>query len=515
MNSAQPWWKSCVAYQIYPRSFCDTTGNGVGDLEGIRRHLDYLAWLGVDALWLSPFYKSPMADYGYDVADYCDVDPLFGTLDDFDKLLADAHRRNLRVIIDWVPNHTSDQHPWFIESRSSRDNPKRNWYWWRDPKGDGPPNNWIASFTFGPAWEFDESTQQYYLHTFLPQQPDLNWHNPEVVAAMHETLHFWLDRGVDGFRMDVIHLIGKDPELGDDPPDLAPLSHVPLNHRPETHELLRDIRLLLDSYDRDRMAVGEVYLLDTSLVATYYGHGDELHLNFNFPPLYTPWDAALWRQQIEKAEQELGPIDAWPTWVLSNHDNKRHRTRYGGSESRARAAAVLLLTLRGTPFLYAGEELGLEDCVVPPERVLDPGGRDGCRAPIPWDGSPSHGWASADPWLPWPPEPDKRNVADLTEDPESILHLYRRLIAARKASAALAVGSIELLDGPDVVLAYRRYAPGDNDRFVLINFSQAPTSAPVDLTGPAVVEIASDGEGEGAPFTGVLAPEQAVVLRRC
>lgn len=512
-GSSTPWWKSAVCYQIYPRSFCDTNGDGIGDLEGVRRHLDHLAWLGVDLLWLSPFYPSPMADFGYDVSDYCDVHPLFGTLDDFDALLLDAHARDIRVIIDWVPNHSSVEHPWFVESRSSRDNPKRDWYVWRDPKPDGsPPNNWIRSWSSEPAWTLDETTGQYYLHLFLPEQPDLNWANPELQAAMHDTLRFWLDRGVDGFRMDVIHCIGKDPALPDDPPDLAALSHVPLNNRPETHALLRDIRAVLDSYPGDRTAVGEVYLFDTAMVATYYGHDDELPLNFNFPPLYTNWDATRWRKQIARAEHELNPFDAWPTWVLSNHDNARHRTRFGGSEARARAAAVMLLTLRGTPFLYAGEEIGLEDAQVPVEREVDPGGRDGCRAPMPWDATDTHGWGAADPWLPWPPEPDVRNVATQAGDPSSILHLYRRLLVARNASPALHTGALTLLaDLPEGVLGYVRRSESEPDeRTVLINFT--PDAITVDgMVG--TIEVSATGNAEGEPFAGTLAPDEAVILK--
>jgi alpha-glucosidase len=505
-----PWWTSAVVYQIYPRSFADTDGDGIGDLEGVRRHLDHLSWLGVDALWLSPFYRSPMADFGYDVSDYCDVDPLFGTLDDFDRLVDDAHARGLRVIVDWVPNHTSNQHPWFQESRSSRHNRRRDWYVWRDPAPDGgPPNNWIAAFTNGPAWTLDETTGQYYLHCFLPEQPDLNWGNPEVVAAMHDVVRFWLDRGVDGFRVDVVHLLGKDPTLPDNPPELAAIPHSGLNHRPETHALLRDLRDLLDSYDGDRMMVGEVYLLDTTMVATYYGQRDELHLAFNFPPLYTPWSARAWRKQIDITRRELDPLDAWPTWVLSNHDNHRHRTRYGGSEARARSAAILLLGLRGTPFLYAGEELGLEDATVPPDRVVDPGGRDGCRAPIPWDASASHGWPSPDPWLPWPPEADRRNVAQMKADPGSILHLYRRALDARRRSEALRVGEMTLrADVPDGVLVWDRTSATDH-RVVAVNFTPEP-AAIADLAG--TVQISSLGRGEGEPFSGHLEGDEAIFV---
>ncbi len=346
MSGAQPWWKSAVCYQVYPRSFCDTNGDGVGDLEGIRAHLDHIVSLGADAIWLSPFFRSPMRDYGYDVSDFCDVDPLFGDLDAFDRLLADAHASGLRVVIDWVPNHTSDLHPWFVASRSSRDDPKRDWYVWRDPTaGGGRPNNWVESLTMGPAWTLDEASGQYYLHNFLTSQPDLDWSNPEVVAAMHDTLRFWLDRGVDGFRMDVVNLIGKDPALPDDPPELVGLPHLVLNDRPETHALLADIRRLLDAYPGDRVAVGEVILLTIDGIVGHLGHGDELHLAFNFPPMMGPWEASSWREAIETTERAYLAVDGEPTWVLSNHDQRRHRTRYGGSEARARAAAVLELTL--------------------------------------------------------------------------------------------------------------------------------------------------------------------------
>ncbi len=502
----EPWWKSAVVYQIYPRSFCDTNGDGVGDLGGIRRHLDHIAGLGVDAIWISPFFTSPMKDYGYDVADYCDVDPLFGDLDDFDRLIADAHARGIRLLIDWVPNHSSDQHPWFVESRSSRDNPKADWYWWRDGSPDVPPNNWVAAFTGGPAWTWGEAREQWYLHNFLSEQPDLNWRNPDVVEAMHDTLRFWLDRGVDGFRIDVVHLIGKTTDLPDAPVDERG-NVQPVHDYDDTHDHLRAIRTLLDSYVGDRTSVGEVYLMSTKRVATYYGDSDELHLAFNFPPLYAPWTAEAWRKRIDRVVEELSPRDAWPTWVLSNHDNPRHRTRYG-SEAKARAAAVLLLTLRGTPFLYAGEELGLEDAVVPADRVLDPGGRDGCRAPIPWNAEAGHGWGAGDPWLPWPPDAESvMNVEAQGNDPSSCLALYRSLLSARSGSAALRLGSFAWLDGTagQGVLAYER-AHDDDRRTVLVNFTDQAHSVAVD----GDVELTSDGQ----PFDGsTLAPWQAVLLR--
>jgi alpha-glucosidase len=506
----QPWWKSGVVYQIYPRSFADSDGDGIGDLEGVRRRLDHLSDLGVDAIWLSPIYPSPMADFGYDIADHCDIDPVFGTLADFDALLADAHGRGIRLILDWVPNHTSDHHRWFREARAARDSARRDWYYWRDPAPDGgPPNNWTAAFTRASAWTLDEATGQYYLHLFLPEQPDLNWGNPEVVEAMHGTLRFWLDRGVDGFRADVIHGIGKDPALVDDPPDLVGVPRSGTNDDARTHELIRGIRRLLDSYDGERMMVGEVFLLSTARVATYYGQGDELHLSFNFPPLFAPWDAERWRRRVERVLEELDPIDAWPTWVLSNHDNPRHRTRYGGSEARARAAAVMLLGLRGTPFLYQGEELGLEDAVIPPERRVDPGGRDGCRAPVPWTRAPGHGWP-AEPWLPFPPHAGGRCAEAAAEDPSSILHLYRRLLRARRDSPALHAGAAELLDPRPGVVAWRRQA-GDDIRLVAVNFTGDERLRPLDAAW--TVEVASDGAGEGARYEGTLAPDQALVLR--
>ena len=434
-----PWWREAVFYQIYPRSFADGNGDGVGDLPGISKRLDYLAWLGVDAVWISPFFPSPMRDFGYDVADYCDVDPLFGTLADFDLLLVEAHRCGLKVIIDWVPAHTSSAHPWFRESRSSRTSAKRDWYVWRDPvPGGGPPNNWRAAFTGGSAWAWDAATRQYWLHSFLPEQPDLNWENPDVVAAMHQVLRFWLDRGVDGFRADVVHNIAKDPALRDVPAADAATPHSSLNDEPRTHRHLSAIRRLLDGYSGDRMMVGEVYLLDTRRVAPYCGTAEapELHLAFNFPPLFEKWSAAAWRRCIDETRDAFDPRHAWPTWVLSNHDVVRHRTRYG-SEARARAAAMLLLGLRGTPFLYMGEELGLENAEVPRERIVDPGGRDGCRAPVPWEESAPHGWQGGA-WLPFPPDAGRRSVAAERDRRDSMLALYRHLLNVRRGSLGAA-----------------------------------------------------------------------------
>jgi len=504
-----PWWHRGVVYQIYPRSFADGNGDGIGDLRGLLDRVEYLAWLGIDAVWLSPIYPSPMADFGYDVAEYCDVDPLFGTLADLDTVRDALHDRGIKLLLDWIPNHTSDRHPWFLDSRSSRSSPRRDWYVWRDPRpGGGPPNNWVHAFSDGrPAWTFDAPTGQYYLHSFLPAQPDLDWSAPAVEQAMHAVLRFWLDRGIDGFRIDVVHGLGKDPELPDDPPERAGLPHIAFNDHPSVHPILRRLRALVDAYPGDRVLVGEVFLLGPHDVTAYYGQGDELHLAFDLPRcLHVPWEATSWREHTAAVLAAHEARQAWPTLVLSNHDTPRHRSRLG-SEARARAAAFLLLGLPGTPFLYAGEELGLEDAVIPPERAVDPGGRDGCRAPLPWDATPSHGW-NASPWLPWPPEPARRNVVELRADEASILHLYRRLLRARRGSPALAWGTWRPLRTNAAVFAWERGADGDR-RLVAVNFTD--DEARLELEGR--VEVSSDGSGEGQPFAGVLAPCAGVILR--
>lgn len=534
MNSP-PWWQEAVFYQIYPRSFATSNASGVGNLEGIREHLDDLVWLGVDALWISPFYRSPMADFGYDVSDYCDVDPLFGDLAGFDALLDEAHQRGLRVIIDWVPNHTSNEHPWFLDARSGPDARHRNFYVWRNGKGDNtePPNNWVSAFDPGqPAWKFVaddrlENGGQWYLHLFDPAQPDLNWDEPAVEQAHHDILRFWLDRGVDGFRADVIHCIAKDPALPDDPVGSAGIPHCALNDVEAVHPRLRRLRSLLDSYPGDRMMLGEVYLFSTEAVATYYGTGDELHLAFNFPPLYAPWRADKWRQVIEATSSAFDPRGAWPTWVLSNHDNPRHRQRYDDQASRhgedeatrhrrsmarARAAAVLLLTLRGTPFLYQGEELGLLDAVIDPRRRVDPGGRDGCRHPIPWTAGEDHGWPG-EPWLPHAPEAERQNVESLKADEGSILHLYRRLLDLRRRFPELRRGSFTLLDSPPGTLSFRRSL--DHEKAVIdirINFGGEPVVVPLEAGAPEWILLASGSQGSGTRFPGVLGPDEAVLL---
>jgi alpha-glucosidase len=514
--AAPAWWQTAVLYQIYPRSFLDGDGDGIGDLGGVRAKLAYLRWLGVDGIWLSPIYRSPMADFGYDVSDHCAIDPVFGDLAGFDRLLGDVHDGGQRLLLDWVPNHTSDRHPWFVESRTSRASAKRDWYFWRDGRdgqgGAEPPNNWRAAFG-GRAWTWDAATAQWYLHLFLPEQPDLNWANRAVAEAMHGVLRFWLDRGVDGFRADVIHLIGKDAALPDQPPDLAEIDLVGVHNHPSAHPLLRGIRAVLDAYPGERVMVGEVNLGSPSLLAPYYGTGDELHMVFNFSLLWAPWDPLEWAARITESEAALTPAGAWPVWVLSNHDTPRHRTRYGGSEGRARVAATVLLTLRGTPFLYAGEELGLRDADIPAERRVDPGGRDGCRAPIPWDGAAKHGWP-APPWLPWPPDATSTNAATLADDAGSILHLYRRLLAARRASAALHSGSWAPLDSPPGVLAFERTAEdGDDRRLVWANFGEDAAACPADGRWLVEVDSSKPAANDHRAWDGHLAPASAVVLR--
>ncbi len=506
------WWREAVVYQIYPRSFADGNGDGIGDLRGMIDRLDYLGGLGIDAVWLSPIFPSPMRDFGYDVADYCDIDPVFGTLDDFDELLAGLHERGIRLLLDWVPNHTSSEHPWFVESRSSRDDPRRGWYVWRDPRPDGgPPTNWMATFNGVPAWTLDDRTGQSYLHLFLPDQPDLNWSHPDVEAAMHDTLRFWLDRGVDGFRADVVNLIGKGVDVDDLPEDLA-AAPLLATDRPLGHELLRRIRRLLDGYAQHPMMVGEVYLLRPGESASYLGTPEdpELHLSFDFRSVHTGWDPERLHRMIAAIQSDFAE-PGWPTWVLSNHDQPRHRSRYG-SDQHARAAAVLSLTMRGTPFLYAGEELGLTDGDVPADRVVDPDGRDGCRAPIPWtadgDQESGHGWPTR-PWLPFPTNAST-NAVDVQEgDAASTLALYRRLLALRRTTPALRSGAMEMAPLDGGVIRYDRTL--DDDRWtVLVNAGVDVAPWPVDLDRAVVVESSVDSTRRPG---GTLDPLEAVVLR--
>jgi len=518
------WWQRGSIYQIYPRSFQDTNADGVGDLEGIRRRLDYLAALGVDAVWISPVYPSPMADFGYDISDYRGIDPLFGTLADFDRLLAETHARGLKLLLDFVPNHTSDRHPWFVESRSSRQNPKRDWYLWRDPAPDGgPPNNWLANFG-GSGWEFDQPTGQYYYHAFLAQQPDLNWRNPEVRQAMFDALRFWLDRGVDGFRVDVLWLLIKDDQFRDNPPNPAwrpdqpnieRLLQVYSADRPEIHAVVAELRGVLDAYP-DRVLIGEIYLPLRRLV-TYYG--DDMkgaQLPFNFQLISAVWNAAGIARIIAEYEAAL-PTAAWPNWVLGNHDQKRIATRIGAAQ--ARVAAMLLLTLRGTPTLYYGDELGLEDVPVAPDRAQDPWarnepglglGRDPARTPMPWDASPGAGFTDSEPWLPLNPDHPTRNVAALSADGRSILTLYRSLITLRRERAGLHEGDIAAIRAEGDVLVYQR----STNLMVALNLGHQDQRLTLPFRTRLLLSTELDRDGETLDSDLHLRAAEGVVLER-
>jgi alpha-glucosidase len=470
-----PWWQTCVIYQIYPRSFQDSNDDGIGDLRGIVQRLDYIVSLGVDAVWISPIYPSPMVDFGYDVADYCDVDPRFGGLADFDNLLMQAHRRGLKVLLDFVPNHSSDQHPWFVESRSCRENQKRDWYIWRDPAADGgPPNNWISDFG-GSAWQWDEVTGQYYYHAFLKEQPDLNWRHPAVQTAMYDVMRFWFDRGVDGFRIDVLWHMVKAADFPDNPPNQAYGHEMGEMHRllqlhstdqPEVHHIAAEMRAIADGYGAkgqgERLLIGEIYLPVERLMQYYGGERPEMHLPFNFQLIDTPWRARSLASVITSYEAALPPGE-WPNWVLGNHDRPRVAAKRG--QAQARVAAVLLLTLRGTPTLYYGDELGLSDVEIEasevrdPRKLREPGlalGRDPVRTPMPWDDSEQAGFTMTRPWLPLHSDWQTRNVARMAEEPQSILMLYRRLLALRRNFLALSIGDFALLNVEDDILVYER-----------------------------------------------------------
>lgn len=436
-----PWWRDAVVYEVYVRSFADSDGDGVGDLEGVRSRLPHLVQLGVDAIWLTPFYRSPMHDHGYDVADHDDVDPLFGDLAAFDRLLVEAHACGLRVIVDVVPNHTSDEHAWFREALADPSSPARRRYLFRDGRGPGggePPNNWSSVFG-GPAWTRESPTGQWYLHLFDRSQPDLDWTDREVHDELLRVLRFWLDRGVDGFRIDVAHLLYKDPTLADLPAGTYDDRRV--GDRDEVLAVYEEWRSLLDSYDGDRMTVGEVFLFDVPRIARY-ASPSRLHQAFNFTVMATPWGAAALRETLETALQHFSP----GTWVLSNHDLTRHVTRYGGGalgRRRGLAVTALLLALPGSPYLYQGEELGLDETQVPPALRQDPiarhtggatPGRDGCRTPIPWEADArGFGFTTGEPWLPFGADSAALAADVQRQDPASVLSTYRRLLATRRA----------------------------------------------------------------------------------
>lgn len=521
------WWQRGIIYQIYPRSFQDDSGDGVGDLRGITRRLPYVAGLGVEAVWLSPIFVSPMRDFGYDVADYCDIDPLFGTLEDFDALVAEAHRLGLKVMLDYVPNHTSSDHAWFREALTGKDSPKRDWYVWRDPaEGGGPPTNWKSHFG-GPAWTLDEASGQYYLHQFLPSQPDLNWGNPDVQAAMLEVLRFWMRRGVDGFRVDVLNLLAEDERFLDEPPnpewrpgmiEYAQTLHIYTNDQPQTLRYVRMMREVLDEFD-DRMMVGEIYL-PVGRLLRYSGTPQEplAHLPFNFHLILMPWDAREIRAFVDGYDAACREAHSWPNWVLGNHDQHRFRTRVGAAQYRV--AQTLLLTLRGTPTVYYGDEIGMENVPVPFEQMVDPAGlqqpdvpsasRDPERTPMQWDASPSAGFApeGVTPWLPVAENFREVNVAAQEADPASDLHYFRALTRLRAGHPALVGGEYRSLEtGHADVFAFERTQGGER-LAVLLNFG--PETRQLDLgSGETLLSSLGDTPRVGAE----LRPNEARIVR--
>ncbi|NGO78552.1 glycoside hydrolase family 13 protein [Streptomyces sp. YC504] len=520
-----PWWRSAAIYQIYPRSYADGNGDGIGDLAGIRAHLPHLRELGVDAVWISPWYPSPMADGGYDVADYREIDPMFGTLAEAEALIGEAHELGIRVIIDIVPNHCSDQHDWFRAALAAGPgSAERDRFWFRPGRGahgELPPNNWQSAFG-GPAWrrvtEPDGTPGEWYLHRFAPEQPDFNWDHPDVRAEFVSVLRFWLDRGVDGFRIDVADNLAKDPSLPDHFPD-RPDAPSPWADQEGVHEIYREWRRVLDSYDHEAIFVGEVWTPDPVRFARYL-RPDELHTAFNFPFLQSPWDARSLRKVIDATLAEHAPVDATPTWVLSNHDTTRHVTRYGRTDTsyaldgrrvhgapvdlelgtrRARAAALLTMALPGCVYVYQGDELGLwevED--IPAELRQDPTyqqsggedlGRDGCRVPLPW------GDEVPDPkaWLPQPAEWVDLSVRKQSGDPDSMLAYYREALALRREHVALREGAFAWVPSEPGVLAFTRSTAGQQ-LTCLVNLSDAP----VPLPAAGEVLLSSGPLAEGA-----------------
>jgi alpha-glucosidase len=522
-SAGVPWWVDGVIYQIYPRSFADANGDGIGDLAGVTAHLDHLEWLGVDAIWLNPITVSPNKDWGYDVADYCDVDPALGTLADFDELVEAARRREIGILMDLVPNHSSDQHPWFLDSRSSRDAEHRDWYVWADgdPPGDPNgrfPNNWQSSFG-GPAWSFDEATGQWYLHHFVPEQPDLNWWNPGVVEEFDRILRFWFDRGAAGFRIDVCHMIVKDKELRDNPPVDFWLDHEAerMNaERPELHDVLRQWRRVAETYDPPRLLLGETYVASPARLARFYGEGDELQLAFNFPFFRAPFHAEPLRQFVDDTEAQL-PAGAWPVWTGSNHDHSRFPTRWAQNDPRRiRTGMLMLLCLRGTPVLYYGDEIGMVDTPITYGQLQDPvgfrswperDGRDIARTPMQWHGGPGAGFTApgVETWLPIG-DADERNVALQRDDPDSTLSFCREVLALRRERDDLRRGDYRPLDAPDGVWVFAR----GEATTVALNLSAAPRVVTVPEGRILLSTVGRADETVGPELT--LAPWEGVVV---
>jgi alpha-glucosidase len=527
------WWRSAVFYQVYPRSFADSNGDGIGDLPGVTARLDYLndgsaASLQVDALWLSPFFPSPEVDFGYDVSDFTAVDPVYGTLTDFDRLLDAAHRRGIRVILDLVLNHSSTKHPWFLEAQGDRLSPRRSWYIWADPApAGGPPNNWLSSFpAVGSAWTLDERSGQYFLTTFTPAQADLNWHNPDVRHAMHDVMRFWLSRGVDGFRLDVPHRLAKDPMLRDNPPSLAAarrfMDHAIDRQRhidlPDVHEILRGIRAVVDEFE-GRVLLGEVTICEPRRLVRYFGDSDdELHMVFDVLFWDSPWSAPAFREAIAAVDR-LVPPWSLPCRAMSTHDHRRAASRYGlleGDGRRARLAAMMQMTLRSVPCIYYGEEIGMTDVPVGPERIRDIDQRDPNRTPMQWGTGTLGAFDPARSWLPMPDEPDRVSVLRQTTDPNSLLAFYRRLLAYRRQSTPLRHGSFEWLPSRPDLLAYCRAAQGTRI-VVLLNFArhESPAILPPDAE-VAVAELSTDPRrrvGTAFAVGDPLSAEEGLILR--
>jgi len=516
------WWQRAVIYQIYLRSFQDSDGDGNGDLDGVRRRLDYLQWLGVDALWLSPIHPSPLVDNGYDVSDYLAVHTMLGTLEDFRRLVEEAHARDLRVILDWVPNHTAIEHPWFQAARTSREHPQRDWYIWADPAPDGgPPNNWLSVFG-GSAWALDKATGQYYCHHFDQTQADLNWHNPEVRNAMLETLRFWLERGVDGFRVDATCLIVKDRQLRDNPGnpdftrDMAPdaaLTPRYTRDRPAVHEVLAEVRAVVEVYP-ERVLLGELYLPMEKIVHYYGERRPELHLPLNLHLAWCDWTPEGVGEVLERY-RELLPEHGWPAWILSTHDADRLANRMGPAQ--ARVAAMLGLTLPGTLSLYYGAEIGLTDIPDPPEPPVDPQGRytgrnrDPFRAPMQWDDSRQASFTDGEPWLPLAGNQDRVSVATQRDDPHSLLSLYRRLLALRREEPVLVSGALEPVARTARCLVYRRNGE-DRQLLVALNMSAKPAEVDFGATGQILLSTGLDRAGEMAHGSLELRGDEGVVV---
>ena len=524
------WWQDGIIYQVYPRSFQDTDGDGIGDLRGIIQRLPYLKALGIKAIWISPIYPSPMADFGYDISDYTGIWPVFGTMTDFDELLRRIHDLGMKLILDLVPNHSSDEHPWFLESRSSRDNPKRDWYIWKDARPDGsPPNNWLSVFG-GSAWEWDDKTKQYYYHAFLVKQPDLNWRNPEVGNAMLGIMRFWLDKGVDGFRVDAMWHLVKDlqwrdnprnPEYNDTMATYNQLLPVYSTDQPELHDIVAGMRQLLDSYE-ERLMIAEIYLPIHRLVAYYGADSAEAHLPFNFLLISLPWDARQIAASIDEYEGAL-PADAWPNWVIGNHDQPRITSRVGAAQ--AMVAAILLLTLRGTPTLYYGDEIGMRDVPIPPQEVQDPQGlnmpgrnlsRDPERTPMLWDGSRNAGFTEGKPWLRLDRASARENVEIQDKDPYSNFALYRRLIELRQREPSLKTGAYRPVFSDTQMIAYIRTAEGHPAFLILLNLTHRPcyfTPSTIRFKGKIVLDIFPELEHSGVENSVDLSGDEGMVVR--